>query len=221
MLLDWEVRVAFVEKQILEDMVGLGNGCVHVTTHFSEFEGLQPMDIAVLAVRVNARFGLRQGLERIADRVERLVAHLDEIERLGRGLLVLGDHRGQRIADVAHVLRRERIFVLADRQDAEGDREVLAGEHQVHAGMGLCLLNVNFLDQCMRMRRAQKLHVQHARQHDVVRKARLAGDLGAAIDPAARLTEDFHRSSGAHPLRSLRRSAGNRCNGRDSRRSPR
>jgi len=191
-LLDRQMRVAFVEEQVLEHVVRAGNRRVGVT----KLECLQPVDVALLGIVVNAGITARlYWLERFlrrADRVERLVAHVDQVERFGRRLLVPGDDRGERIADVAHMLGRERIFVLADRQDAEGDGEILAGEHQVHAGMRLGARHVDGLDQRVRVRRAQKLDVQHARQHDVVGKARLAGDLGAAVDAPARLADDFH-----------------------------
>ena len=42
-------------------------------------------------------------------------------------------------------------------------------------------------DARVRQRRAEQLAVQHARQHDVVGEARLAGDLRAAVDAAPRL----------------------------------
>jgi hypothetical protein len=65
--------------------------------------------------------------------------------------------------------------------------KVLAGEHQVHAGMLLGAARVDRLDQRMRVRRAQQPAMQHPRQHDVVGKARLPGDLGAAVDAPARV----------------------------------
>jgi hypothetical protein len=37
---------------------------------------------------------------------QELVLHVDQVERFGRGLLVLRDDRGNRIADVAHRARR-------------------------------------------------------------------------------------------------------------------
>ena len=66
------------------------------------------------------------------------VLHLDEVQGFAGRLLVLRHHRRHRIADVTDVLGRERIFVLADRQDAEGHREVFAGQDQMHARIGFC-----------------------------------------------------------------------------------
>ena len=118
----------------------------------------------------------------------------DQIQSFRGGLLVLRHHRGDRVAHVAHVLGRERIFVLGHRQDAEAHREVLAGEHQVNTRVFLRSFHVDGLDEGVRVRRAQQAHVQHARQDDVVGEARLAGDLGAAVDAAARLADDLHVS---------------------------
>src|SRR5688572_8054648 len=47
--------------------------------------------------------------------------------------------------------------------------------------------------------------MQHPRQHDVVGKACLPGDLGAAVDAPARVADDFELALRAH-LRSSRRS---------------
>ena len=51
--------------------------------------------------------------------------------RLERRQLVARDDGGDRIADEADAIDRERVLVLADRQDAVGDREVLAGQDEV------------------------------------------------------------------------------------------
>jgi len=113
----------------------------------------------------------------------------DEAERLERGLLVSGDDCGDRIAHVADTLWSERIFVLGYRQDAEGDGEILAGEHEVHAWVRLRARNVDRFDRRMRMRRAQQLAMQHAGQDHVVGEAREARHLGAAVPATAGLAD--------------------------------
>ncbi len=195
-LLDWQMRIALVEEQILENVVGLGERFVHV----AELEGLKAVDIALLAVALDARLGRRERLLGIGDGLERLVLDVDEIERLERGLLVAGDHRGDRVAHVAHALRRERVLVLRHRQDPEGDRKILAGEHEVHARACLRARHVDRFDRRVRMRRAQQLAMQHARQHHVVGEAREARHLGAAVHAAARLADHVETFPGRHIL---------------------
>ena len=80
--------------------------------------------------------GERQALLGRGERPQHLVVDGDEVERLGRGLLIAGDHRRHRIADEADQVAAQRMLVLADRQDAVGDREVVAGQHQVDAVEG-------------------------------------------------------------------------------------
>ncbi len=175
-------------------MVGLGERFVHV----AELEGLEAVDVALLAVALDARLGRREGLLGIGDGLERPVLDVDEIERPERGLLVAGDHRGDRVAHVAHALGGERVLVLRHRQNPEGDGEILAGEHEVHARARLRARHVDRFDRRMRMRRAQQLAMQHARQHHVVGEARQARHLGAAVHAAPRLAD--HVESFRHRL---------------------
>jgi hypothetical protein len=203
------VRIALVEEEILEDVIR----CCERRFHVAELEGLQPVDVARLAVGMNARLRVLQRLERIRNGFQEPVFHLDQVQSLRRRLLVPGYHGGHRVADVAHVLRGERVFVLRHRQDAEADGKVLARQDEMHPRVGLRVFCPYLLDESMRMGRSQEAHVQHARQDEVVGEARLAGDLGAAVDPPARLTDDLHVASSLRPLQSLRISAGSRCSG--------
>ena len=193
-LLDRQVRVALEEEQVLEHVVRRGERRLHV----AELVGLVAVDVAVLVVLVDAHLGMRERLFRRGDRQQRLVPDVDEAERLVRGLLVPRDHRGQRIADVPHALRRKRVFVGRHRHDAERDREIAAGENEMHAGVLRGAGGVDRKDARVRVRRAQELRVQHARQHDVVGEARLPGHLGAAVDAAARLADHVEARLRAH-----------------------
>ena len=127
------------------------------------------MDVAGVAVVVDARLGMGEAVFRRAERAQRLVLDVDEVERLERRQLVAGDHGGDRIADEAHAVDRQRVLVLADRQDAVRDREVLAGQHEVHArGAPRRARDVDPHDARVRQRRAQQLAVHHPRQHHIV-----------------------------------------------------
>jgi hypothetical protein len=81
-----------------------------------------------------------------ADRGQRLVVDLDQPRRFLGGELVGRDHRGHRIADEAHLVGAQRVLVLRYRQDAERDREQLAGEHGAHAVAGERLAGVDAAD---------------------------------------------------------------------------
>ena len=169
----------------------------------------------------------------VGDRAQHLVVDVDEVERLGRGLLVAGDHRRHRIADEADEVAAERMLVLADRQDAVGDREVVAGQHQVDAVEGPGPRHVDRPDARVRHRRSQQPAVHRARRQQVVGEAGLAGDLGAAVDAAPGACRPRRRGSSGcscRPLRAAptgrsrarqagpplpppRRSGGSRCSG--------
>jgi hypothetical protein len=55
--------------------------------------------------------------------------------------------------------------------------------------MRFCLFNGNVFYDGMRMGRTKELGMQHARHREVVGEAQGAGDLGAGVDPAARLAD--------------------------------
>jgi hypothetical protein len=182
LLLHRQVRVALVEKDILEDVIGHSQRLIDV----AELVRMIAMDVALLAVVVDAGFGVGQRVFRIVDRHQRPIADLDQAHGRIRGLLVHGDHRGDRIADMAHMIGQRK---LVDRHwhDAEWHREILAGQYQVHARMPGRRRKVHFLDDGMRMRRAQQLAVQHAGQRQVIGEPSLARHFGAAVDSATRL----------------------------------
>jgi hypothetical protein len=81
------------------------------------------------------------------------------------------------------------VLVLRHRHDAVGHRELGAGEHEVHAAIRPRAGRVDRLDDRVRVRRAQQLGVQHAREDEVVGELMLADRLGAAVDAAARFTD--------------------------------
>ncbi len=185
LLLHRQVRVALVEEQVLEHVLRFRQRLVDV----AELVGLVAVDVALLAVVVNARLRIGERLLGAGDGRERPVLHFDQPERLACGLLVGRDHRRHRIADEAHASDGERIFVLRHGHDAVGNREIRAGEHQVDARMRLRARDVDRLDFRVRMRRAQQLAMQHARRAEVVGETQLAGGLGAPVDAPARLAD--------------------------------
>ncbi len=72
-LLDRQVRVAFVEEEILEYMIGTLQGSFSV----AEFEGLQTMNVAELAIGVNAGLWIVERLLRCTDGAKNLIGDFD------------------------------------------------------------------------------------------------------------------------------------------------
>jgi len=190
MLLDRQMRVALVEEGVFEDAVGAGERPLDVAE--PQRHGL--VDVSGIAVLVDARLRVREAFFGIVERAQRLVLDVDEVERFERGQLVARDHRGDRVADEAYAADRERVLVLAHREDAVGNGEVGAGQHQVDAGTREGTRDVDPDDPRVRHRRAQQLAVHHPRQHHIVRELRLAGDLRAAVDAAAGCADYPHRA---------------------------
>jgi hypothetical protein len=65
---------------------------------------------------------VREAVVRSAERSQRFVLDVDEVQRVEGGDLVARDHRRHGIANEAHAIDRERVLVLADRQNAVRDR---------------------------------------------------------------------------------------------------
>ena len=191
MLFEREVRVPFEEEHVVEHVLRAGDGRVHV----AELQRDELVDVALVAVVVNARLGMGEAVFRRRDRAQQLVLDVDERDRLGGRDLVARDHGRDRIADEPHLVRTERVFVVAHRQDAVRDRKRSPVSTRCTPGCAAAF-DVSIADDArVRMRRAQQPAVQHARQDDVVGKARLAGDFGAAVDAPAGLADDLIRSS--------------------------
>ncbi len=147
-------------------------------------------DVTVLAVLGDCRFGAGQGLVRVEMGLEDRVFDLDQLQRVDGRVLVEGRDRGDGLADVAHLVHGERRLVLGPGQDAEFYRQIGADDDREHPGQRAGAAGVDGLDDRVRMRAAQQLRVQHARQLDVVGVDRRAGRLAEAVDLALRLAND-------------------------------
>ena len=193
-LLHRHMGVALEEEHVLEYVVRLRQRLLDI----AELERLVAMDVARLAIVVNARLRMRQSFLGRGNRRQRLIFHFDQFQRLGCRLFVFRDHCRHRIADIAHALGRERVLVLRHRHDAVGNGKIAPGQHQLHARMAFSARDVDRFDSSVRMRRAQQLRVEHARQREVVGVAQLARHLGAAVDAAPRMPDDIEFLPGAH-----------------------
>ena len=150
-LLHRQVGVALVEEQVLAHQVSPREARLHV----AELEVNELVEVAAVAVVVDAGLGVGDGVLGVGDGAQRLVLDGHEVERRSRDVFVHGRHGRDRIADEPDLVRRERVLVLAHREDAEGDREVFPGQHGFHPGEPRGLRRVDADDLGVRMRAAQ------------------------------------------------------------------
>ncbi len=194
-LLHRQVRASLEEKQIFTHQVGFGEPLLHV----AELEVDQLVEIAAVAVVVDA--GLRMGQRVLGrgDRAQRLVLWPDQIERRG-GRLFAGRGDGSHgVADEAHLVEAERVLILRHGKDSERDRQVLPGEHGDHAVQAFSRAGVDADDLRVGLGAAEQLAVQHAGEHQVVGELCDAGDLGDRVDLAQGLADDPKRGQVVPP----------------------
>ena len=212
MLLHREVGVAFEEDDVFSHVLRGARGgfgvaelqrhrLVHVRTAVDR--------LALVDKRLRDRHVMRQLRE----------LHIDQVQRLIGDPLVRGGHGRDRIAHIANLLAGERLFVLADRQDAELHRHVIAGQHRQHSGMRARARRINVQEAGVRIGTAQNPPKEHAWQRQVVGELRLAADLGVGVGLGQRLADDgkflSHRCLSTPPARPPRRSSDTRCSGRE------
>src|SRR5712692_532191 len=131
MLLDWEVCAPLIEESVFEHLVSTGESPLDVT----KFERYGFVDVAVVAVVMDARLVMRQAVLQRAEDPERFVLDIDQIERFEGRQLVARDDRRHWIPHEADTIDGERVLVLADGQDSIRDGKVPARQDQVHSWM--------------------------------------------------------------------------------------
>ena len=122
---------------------------------------------------------LVESLPRVHDRRQRLVLHVDQLERVARDVLVGRDHERDLLALEADLVTREhRLGVVGDGgHPRQAQRlQVLGGDDGGHTRMGERPAGVDRNDARVRVRAAQDGAVHHARQPDVVQVVALAAD---------------------------------------------
>ena len=122
---------------------------------------------------------------------------LDQRERLGGGTSVDRRHRRDRLAAIAHPVAGEGEFVLGDRQHAERDFAIGAGDHRAHPGKreGGGRIDRNQLG--MADGAAQDTPRQRVAERQIGGIGGLAGDLVGAVDQRRALTNRGHTVSAA------------------------
>ncbi len=189
-LLHGKVSVPFVEEDVLAHVLRRR----HRVIHAAEVERDDLVDVAIVGVVVELRLAIRECILDRSDGWKLLVTNFDRGARVGGGVFIYGGHRRNRITHEAHVLGSECVLVLRDGEDPEWNREILSGEHRDHAGERLRTARIDREDPRVRKTRAKQLAVQHAWQRQVVREAKLAGDLGGGVDLPTWSPDYSHRS---------------------------
>ena len=133
---------------------------------------------AVLVDEIGLRF---HRLFRIEVRGQRLVFHVDQLERVLGNLFADGGNAGNVIADVADLLHRQRGLIVSNRKNAVGIRRVCAGHDGDHAVQRLGARGVNALDARVRIGRMQNLADQHAGKAEVVGVLAGAGGFAGGV----------------------------------------
>ena len=163
-----------------------------------------------LLVADHGRAGFHRLLRRDDGR-QRVVVHVDQLERVDRRVGVLGDDRRDLLSLEPHLVGgQDRLCVAGERrhpgQVVLGHQ--LAGDHRDDAGCGRRAGGVDRVDLRMGVRAAEDRHVQHPRQDDVVDVVALAADepvvllaADAVADPADLLWLGRHRSSFSFRMR--------------------
>ena len=110
---------------------------------------------------------------------------------VGRILELHGGHdEGHGITDEADLVHGQRVLVLAHGQDAERDGQLGADQRGHHAWVRGRLRDVDAADARVRVRRAQHLREQHAREDEVVGEHGLPRHLGVGVHLGQVLPDD-------------------------------
>ena len=126
-------------RRALEEIVALDHhiGVVHGGLDIPELQLDDLGDVAVVAglaglVNVGA-LGRADGLVRVHDGGQGLVAYFDELKRLQSHALVHRRHGGYAVADVPNAVHTEGILVRRPGDDPVGGGHVPARHHGMHA----------------------------------------------------------------------------------------
>jgi len=150
-LLDGEMRVALIKESVFKDFVGFGEALIDV----AEFQGDAFMDVAFIAVIVNARRRSGQSLLWIGDSGQQFVFDFDQVQSLKCDQLFASDYGGDGITNMADVINAQGLLILTDRKDSVFDGEIFAGEDKVDAGVSGSARSIDAANARVGVRRAQ------------------------------------------------------------------
>ncbi len=186
---------------VLRDVIRLGKALVDVALaelvvvgdvgarHRVEDRG----DLVGAQVGMDERRVRLHALDRVGDRRQLLVLHLDQLDRRLRDVQRLRRHRRDGFAAVFRGAHREEVFVL--EVEAAAFLIIVARDDALHARQLLRLRRVDAQDFRVRVGAALHLGVEHPGHPDVVHVFRLAGDLLDAVNPVDRCSDCPHLRS--------------------------
>ena len=179
-------------------------GCVFecrrgVAKHSAEFH----RDVAAFVFE-QQRFVFRRDLPGRNGR-QRLDVDFDSAERILGNAGAVGEHHGQRLADIAHLVARHdrlteglelRHRLQSHRNQRDCITEIGRGDDRMHAGHFSCTRYVDSADAAMGDRAAQDRRVQHVVTGEIVDILAAAADEAKVLQPFDRLADE--RVDGSH-----------------------
>ena len=132
----------------------------------------------------------------IVQRRQLLVLDLDQLDRIGRDVAVVGDHEDDLLVLEQHLAVGEHhLHVARERRHVVQVQglQVLGGEHRAHARQRLGLRDVDRLDARVAVLAAHEVAEQHARQLQVVDVVALALDEADVLLALARAADAAQR----------------------------
>ena len=202
---------------VLEDLVGLGEAGVHVSVPGSIHAADVAAGVAVELLPEAGRLGLEAGLvddrspglrrlHHVEDRGQGLVFRLHELHRLLRDLALFRGHCGHDVANAAHPVHGQHGLVLNGVAVVRVQAfEVVPGDDGDNTGQSRGPAHI-YLDKLgVRVRAAERLGMEHARQLDIGGVLRVAGDLGVTVHPRGVAADHAHGQASFHTAARARR----------------
>src|SRR5262245_53413166 len=189
MLLQREMSIAFIEEYILPNHVRLGKSALGVT----ELQVNLFMNIAAIAIFVNARTWF---LERLFDRPDSLqsfVFHNNRIGRLNCRIFIYCGNRRHRITDHANLFNAECMFILADRENPIWDGQVTTRDNRHNTWNSQSFRRIDPYNSRMRQWAAQEFGKEHAWKLNVVGITSLPRTLRTCIHFTKVFSDYFER----------------------------
>jgi hypothetical protein len=194
---------ALIGQGDARDMRSLGEGIVDRFFARGRIGGrARPVDRDIAGdVAMHLRRAGLHGLADISDGGQGIVINIDQLRAVERGKLAFRDDRDHRLADMRHLLARERRpmrhrerfavagarnrWVIGNADDA-GFLDIGGGQHRDHAGRGFRRFDIDRRDARGGMRRAHEGGVQHARLRRIGNVAAASGDQRLVFDARKR-----------------------------------
>ncbi len=122
------------------------------------------------------------------------ILDVDQFQRLLRNRLRNSDHARHVIPNVTHLVERQSVLIVSDRENSVRIRRVFSNDHGHNAINSFGAFRIDALDPSMRIRRMQNLANQHAGDAKVVRVLAAARSLLRRVDHRDGLADNGERT---------------------------